>query len=158
MICLQVCLCTKYVPGTHTVLKRHQIPWNWTYRWLWASMWGLGTKPRSSPLSDILPPCRLFHMKSLSVSLSGSGDTVRALMCSSCYQEALPPNVPVPAELWAVGNMVSAKYGINMVSTSTVHLLFFSFMIEFFCKGENTFSLIKAVVLKWKIFKHLKDE
>jgi hypothetical protein len=28
--------------------RRHQVPWNWTYRWLWTSMWVLGSEPPSS--------------------------------------------------------------------------------------------------------------
>ena len=30
------------------VRRGHQIPWNWNYRWLWATMWVLGIKPGGS--------------------------------------------------------------------------------------------------------------
>jgi hypothetical protein len=40
------------VPHLHIVCSEarrgYQIPWNWSYRWLWAVTWGLGIKSRSS--------------------------------------------------------------------------------------------------------------
>lgn len=46
--CLHVCLCTPVclVPGEAG--RRHWIPWNWSYKWLFAMMWVLGTKSRFS--------------------------------------------------------------------------------------------------------------
>jgi hypothetical protein len=43
--------------------RRHQIPWNWSYRELWAPVWVLGNKPGShteatSALNIIKPPLR----------------------------------------------------------------------------------------------------
>lgn len=42
MFCLCVCM--------HTLEIRREcwIPWNWRYRWLWITVWILGTKPRTS--------------------------------------------------------------------------------------------------------------
>ena len=49
--CLFACMCI-WAPSTclvPTEAKRvRKIPWNWSYRWLWATMRVLGTEPRSS--------------------------------------------------------------------------------------------------------------
>jgi hypothetical protein len=37
-----VCLMPREIRGGH------QMPWNWSYRWLWAATWVLGTEPKSS--------------------------------------------------------------------------------------------------------------
>ena len=46
-------VCTMYKCKPHAsknlwrpIRKGHWIPWNWSYRWLWATMWVLGAKPR----------------------------------------------------------------------------------------------------------------
>lgn len=137
--CLPVCLCTKYGPGTHTVLKRHQILWNWSYRCLWASMWVLGTTPGPVPSvtfcnTEPSPPCRRSRVTSLSVSLSGSGYSLRPrgmllipsprklciLMCQSLLN------------FWALGNVVSAKiltvlifllYDWDLLQRKKIHFL-----------------------------------
>ena len=41
-------LCTTCVPDTHGSQRRHQILWTWSYRWLSAYMWVLGTEPGSA--------------------------------------------------------------------------------------------------------------
>ena len=52
MFCLCACQCTTCVPGARR--GRHS-SWNWSYRWLWATMWLLGVKPRSSGMAmDVL--------------------------------------------------------------------------------------------------------
>lgn len=45
MSCLYFCKFTCiYIQGRR---KSYQIPWTWSYRWLLATMWLLGTKPGS---------------------------------------------------------------------------------------------------------------
>lgn len=44
-VLFHVCLCTRHMPG---VIRGYEILCNWSFRWLWAAMWVLGTKPRSS--------------------------------------------------------------------------------------------------------------
>lgn len=44
LACLHVCV-SPYLLG---MLQKHQIPWIWRYQILWASMWVLRIKPRSS--------------------------------------------------------------------------------------------------------------
>lgn len=39
---LCVCLAPAEAKG------RHHIPWRWSYRWLWVTIWALRTHPRSS--------------------------------------------------------------------------------------------------------------
>lgn len=47
MLCLHVYICT--VCLVHLEARRgHRIIWDWSYRQLSATMWFLGTKPRSS--------------------------------------------------------------------------------------------------------------
>lgn len=47
--CLQANLCTKYIQERSSRgQRRPRVPWNWRYRWLWATMWDLETKPRPS--------------------------------------------------------------------------------------------------------------
>lgn len=38
-------MCRSILPAS-TFLMQHQIPWNWSDGWLWASMWMLGTEHR----------------------------------------------------------------------------------------------------------------
>jgi hypothetical protein len=62
--CMYVCMPSK-------IRRRHRIPWNWNYRWLWAAMWVLGTKPKSSARAGralnhwaitSLQPCEANHL------------------------------------------------------------------------------------------------
>lgn len=65
-VLFHVCLCTRHMPG---VIQGYEILCNWSFRWLWAAMWVLGTKPRSSagttsnssPISTLQP----LHCSSL---------------------------------------------------------------------------------------------
>jgi len=45
---LCVSLCTTCMSSVFGSRKRVFGPWNWSYRWLWISMWVLGTEPGSS--------------------------------------------------------------------------------------------------------------
>lgn len=45
---MHACMCTTSLPGICRGQKRVLTTCNWNYRWLWASIWGVGTKPRSS--------------------------------------------------------------------------------------------------------------
>lgn len=47
--CLHVCMCTTCWPCSCRGHKRHQRPWNFSFRWLWAAMWVLRTVLWSSP-------------------------------------------------------------------------------------------------------------
>ena len=51
MYCYFYCMHVR-VPHVRLVLlevkRRHKIPWNWRYRWLWAAIWVLGIEPGSS--------------------------------------------------------------------------------------------------------------
>jgi hypothetical protein len=40
-VCGPECICVPHVS------RGPQIPWNWSYRWLWATMWVLGIEPGS---------------------------------------------------------------------------------------------------------------
>lgn len=42
-----VYVCNMYVPGADDVLKKIAITWDWSFGCLWATMWVLGTEPRS---------------------------------------------------------------------------------------------------------------
>jgi hypothetical protein len=67
-ICLlHVCMrtrCTQYQ-------RRPEEAWNWSYKWLWATMWVLGRQPRLSTrvlshwaMSPVLPPpCNCFMLR-----------------------------------------------------------------------------------------------
>lgn len=48
------------------VRERHQIPWSWSYRWLWATTWGPGIKHGSSAWATSTQP--LNHCPRLSVT------------------------------------------------------------------------------------------
>ena len=46
VFCRHICLCTTCMLCGHGGQRGHQIPWNWTYRWLWISMcWELNLGP-----------------------------------------------------------------------------------------------------------------
>lgn len=46
--CLSVCVSVYHIQTVaEEVRRRHQIPWAWSYKWLWATMWVLGTEPES---------------------------------------------------------------------------------------------------------------
>ena len=49
MFYLHACLCTICMPGAYGGQKRvvDSLCWNWSYRWLWATMQVLGVKPGS---------------------------------------------------------------------------------------------------------------
>lgn len=47
-VCIHECMYSKYVPNATRRHRGHQFPWNWNCKWLWATMWILGIKPRSS--------------------------------------------------------------------------------------------------------------
>lgn len=44
---LNAYLCTNFLVPVD-VWRKHQIAWNWRYRWLWATVWILETEPESS--------------------------------------------------------------------------------------------------------------
>lgn len=44
-VCLCAHLCTSCMPADHGT--RYQVPWHWSYRWPWATIWVLVKKPRS---------------------------------------------------------------------------------------------------------------
>lgn len=46
--CLHVCVCPSYMSGACRVQTRCWIPWDWSYRRLWDTMWELEIKPWSS--------------------------------------------------------------------------------------------------------------
>jgi hypothetical protein len=46
--CMNACTLCAYL-GPMEARRGHQMPWNWSYKWLWASMWVMQTKPGSSP-------------------------------------------------------------------------------------------------------------
>jgi hypothetical protein len=61
--CLHTYTCNLCMPGAHRGQKRALIPWDWSYKWLWTSLWGLG--PRQSRwcswlLSHLLSPFFTF--------------------------------------------------------------------------------------------------
>lgn len=64
VFCFYIYLCAICVPSTHRGQKRHWIPWNWNSKCLWAALWVLGMKPRSSGRAALTPairglwPCR----------------------------------------------------------------------------------------------------
>lgn len=51
---------TTCMPGAWELKRKHWIPWDWSYRWLWAVTWVLGTEARSS---GVLPSAlnQTFH-------------------------------------------------------------------------------------------------
>jgi hypothetical protein len=51
--CLRACICTVCVQEPEKVRKGHQILWNWSYRWLKATMWVLEPN-RSSGIALVL--------------------------------------------------------------------------------------------------------
>lgn len=46
LFCLHVCLCCMFVQCSR---RGHWIPWNWSHRTWWSTMWVLGTDIRSFP-------------------------------------------------------------------------------------------------------------
>lgn len=42
---------TKYMPGAHAAQKGTEVPWNWSYRWLWATM--LMPEIEQNPLEEL---------------------------------------------------------------------------------------------------------
>ena len=48
LFCLHVYMCTKYMPSAHRGEKTVQMPWHWSYWWLRATLYVLGTEPGSS--------------------------------------------------------------------------------------------------------------
>jgi hypothetical protein len=45
---MYICLCTMCIQWSWRSEEGAGSPWNWSYRWLWAAMWVLGIKPRTS--------------------------------------------------------------------------------------------------------------
>lgn len=48
IFCLRVCRCTICVSGAVEARRGHQIPENWSFRWLWAWVYVVGIKPGTS--------------------------------------------------------------------------------------------------------------
>jgi hypothetical protein len=70
---LPACISAPHSSLVPTDAKRWcQIPWKWSYRWLWAIMQVLGTKPRTSgrPISPARPFYFLRHRLSLNLKLT----------------------------------------------------------------------------------------
>lgn len=74
-----------YVHGVHVCLvpeevrRRYGIPWGWSYRWLWPSMWVLRTKPEPSAALIARPSLRPLSHCAPFPSLS-AGDL---MLCSN---------------------------------------------------------------------------
>lgn len=70
---LYVCAPCAYLPPVEA-RRRHQVPWNWSYRWQETVVWGLGTKPSQGPLEDqpvhsiTKPSLQPLYLMSLSLS------------------------------------------------------------------------------------------
>lgn len=54
---LHVSLCTTCMPGAGRGQNRASVPLNWSYGWLWDTMWVLGIKHKSSERSRALKHC-----------------------------------------------------------------------------------------------------
>ena len=59
-----LCFASVYVCSPQACLeggRGPQIPWNWSYTWLWAAMWVLGTEPRSFAKATSALSCCLLY-------------------------------------------------------------------------------------------------
>lgn len=97
VFCLHVCVGTAYMPSTSTRQKMCQISWNHSCRWLWAIMWVLGIKPKSSGTAvSTLNSWAISQAPSFLVGF-GCGKVPTAFM----YVMAREPIRPYP---WASGS------------------------------------------------------
>lgn len=60
MFWLHACICTMYASDLHKTIRRGSILWKWNYRRLTATMWVLGTEPRSPARASILNCWAIF--------------------------------------------------------------------------------------------------
>lgn len=43
-----VCVCTRFVSSAQEARRGCEVPWNWSYEWLWTTVWVLGVELWSS--------------------------------------------------------------------------------------------------------------
>lgn len=62
VFCLHTCICTICMSGTLGVRRRHWSPRNWSYGWLWATIWVLRAELRCSARMSTLSCRDIFPM------------------------------------------------------------------------------------------------
>jgi hypothetical protein len=86
---LSVCMCTKCMPGIHEdTRRRHWSSLNWSYRWLWATMW---MQPVFLTLELLVPASSYFETRShhtvlagLELAMVASNSQRSACLCLFC--------------------------------------------------------------------------
>jgi hypothetical protein len=139
MFSLHVCIWTVHMSGTGRGQKRTWIPWNWSYGWVWATMWVLGAEPGPWQEQQVL----LITKPSLQPAQPPPLFWVRA-SCSpgwlkTCYvvETALQllvllPLPPIPAGITGVHNHTwlylwyVSYFFILLLLLSVILLLYFS--------------------------------
>jgi hypothetical protein len=58
-VCAWVCIYAMCIQKSLEARRGQQIPWNWSYRWLWAMMWILRPEPRFSARTTTDPSLQL---------------------------------------------------------------------------------------------------
>lgn len=83
--CIYLCLCVSmYVSAVHVCLVPEEarrgswIPWNWSYGWLWVTMWVLGVEQWSSTRAT-----RAFHCWATSAAPAGDSWVILHAICKS---------------------------------------------------------------------------
>lgn len=99
---LHDCTCTTYMPGPKGVAIGNWIPWSWSWERLWATMWVLGTVPKSSARAadalnqQVIPPaplpCSLQCLKwNLCILKAPSCLDLSMLYCSCKFCSPITP-------------------------------------------------------------------
>lgn len=84
LICLRVCLSVCVCAEVSMKARRHWTPWNGSHRWLWATIWVLGTEPQVlctssnclSPLIHLFTSLTLSHPLFHDFSWASAGEGV----------------------------------------------------------------------------------
>lgn len=78
--------CLSVHAGLTDAVRRHQIPWNCIYRWLWAPVWVLGAQPRSPVGTASTPPCWALSpvLSGFALGLRWNGESSQVLLALLC--------------------------------------------------------------------------